>query len=632
MANKTLKNLVVPVIVVILAFVILALVNTQTYPVIVQARMQGEVGPALDAMPNAKGFEELKLDNLPSTVQTVYRETSGQGYVVKVSTTEGFTKEAIVFYVAIDGKNEIQKINVTSYPETREVGDGYVDTYIGENSTLAGVELVAGVTYSSSAIKNGVAAAFSALVDNNLMKAAAKEPDQLYRELLPVVFNTSFDSMGRAMGDEFTSSVSGVKSAIVSVSGTEAAYWYSNGDDNYAVITNGSESKVYTLEGEDAYSSFSESVRKEIEAEAGDHVKSLVEVELASKPDTVMGVWRDMKTKGYVVEVSTTKGYTKLPIEMLITIDSENKVQEVKVTDYPETREVGEKFVSSFNGQDSTLSGVELVSSVTYSSSAMKNAVADAFSALADNGLIVAAKKEPKQLFEELLPSVFDTAYNPAGMLVADEFTSSISGTVRALKAKNNGAVAYWYSEGEENNWIVVSNGEVTKVYDLDGKDVTASFSEDLKAQYAQEAKANVTDTTSSDIKRFKKYVAGSTVTAIPVPLFNGATTAFECVTENGTYYGFGVRPYAFENTPLTMYISIDDKGAIYTFNSSSLYVDPEYFTHSEPEGYTTNIIGVTSDWTGDEALITGATLTSDAVKDAINDVFACFEAIKGGN
>ena len=229
MANKTLKNLVVPVIVVILAFVILALVNTQTYPVIVQARMQGEVGPALDAMPNAKGFEELKLDNLPSTVQTVYRETSGQGYVVKVSTTEGFTKEAIVFYVAIDGKNEIQKINVTSYPETREVGDGYVDTYIGENSTLAGVELVAGVTYSSSAIKNGVAAAFSALVDNNLMKAAAKEPDQLYRELLPVVFNTSFDSMGRAMGDEFTSSVSGVKSAIVSVSGTEAAYWYSNG-------------------------------------------------------------------------------------------------------------------------------------------------------------------------------------------------------------------------------------------------------------------------------------------------------------------------------------------------------------------------------------------------------------------
>ena len=105
MANKTLKNLVVPVIVVILAFVILALVNTQTYPVIVQARMQGEVGPALDAMPNAKGFEELKLDNLPSTVQTVYRETSGQGYVVKVSTTEGFTKEAIVFYVAIDGKN-----------------------------------------------------------------------------------------------------------------------------------------------------------------------------------------------------------------------------------------------------------------------------------------------------------------------------------------------------------------------------------------------------------------------------------------------------------------------------------------------------------------------------------------------
>ena len=54
--------------------------------------MQGEVGPAMDVMPNAKGFEELKLDNIPSTVETVYKETSGQGFVVKVSTKAGFTK------------------------------------------------------------------------------------------------------------------------------------------------------------------------------------------------------------------------------------------------------------------------------------------------------------------------------------------------------------------------------------------------------------------------------------------------------------------------------------------------------------------------------------------------------------
>ena len=411
MANKSLKSIILPVIVVVLAFVVLYCVNLWTYPTIVQARMQGEVGPAMDVMPNAKGFTELNLDNVPSTVETVYEETSGQGYVVKVSTKAGFTKEAIVFYIAIDKDNKVQKINVTAYPETREVGEGYVDTFIGSDSTLSTVELVAGVTYSSSAIKNGVA---------------------------------------------------------------------------------------------------------------------------------------------------------------------------------------------------------------------------DAFKALSDNGLIVAAKKEPKQLYEELMPVVFGTAVNPAGMMSQEDFTSKVGGVVRAQKATNEGAVAYWYAEGEEN-YAVITNGRIAKVYDLEGNEVS-SLSSSVLSSLMDEAKTLVKDNSSSDGKRFKKYVPDSKVTEIDVPLFNNVTTAFECVNENGTYYGFGVRPYAFDNEALTMYISIDDKGAIYSFNCSALYVDPEYFTHSEPENYTGGLVGVTDSWSGEEALITGATLTSEAVRDAINDVFDSFKAIKGGN
>ena len=411
MADKSVKSIILPVIVVVLAFAILYCVNLWTYPTIVQARMQGEVGPAMDVMPNAKGFMELKLDNVPSTVETVYEETSGQGYVVKVSTKAGFTKEAIVFYIAIDKDNKVQKINVTAYPETREVGEGYVDTFIGSDSTLSTVELVAGVTYSSSAIKNGVA---------------------------------------------------------------------------------------------------------------------------------------------------------------------------------------------------------------------------DAFKALSDNGLIVAAKKEPKQLYEELMPVVFGTAVNPAGMMSQEDFTSKVGGVVRAQKATNEGAVAYWYAEGEEN-YAVITNGRIAKVYDLEGNEVS-SLSSSVLSSLMDEAKTLVKDNSSSDGKRFKKYVPDSKVTEIDVPLFNNVTTAFECVNENGTYYGFGVRPYAFDNEALTMYISIDDKGAIYSFNCSALYVDPEYFTHSEPENYTGGLVGVTDSWSGEEALITGATLTSEAVRDAINDVFDSFKAIKGGN
>ncbi|MGN0831871.1 MAG: hypothetical protein ACI4NI_11350, partial [Candidatus Ornithospirochaeta sp.] len=164
-----------------------------------------------------------------------------------------------------------------------------------------------------------------------------------------------------------------------------------------------------------------------------------------------------------------------------------------------------------------------------------------------------------------------------------------------------------------------------------EGNEVS-SLSSSVLSSLMEEAKTMVKDNSSSDIKRFKKYVPNSSVTEIDVPLFNNVTTAFQCVNENGTYYGFGVRSYAFENTPLTMYISIDDNGAIYSFNCSSLYVEPEYFTHSEPDNYTGRLVGVTESWSGDEALITGATLTSEAVRDAINDVFDSFKAIKGGN
>ena len=41
---------------------------------------------------------------------------------------------------------------------------------------------------------------------------------------------------------------------------------------------------------------------------------------------------------------------------------------------------------------------------------------------------------------------------------------------------------------------------------------------------------------------------------------------------------------------------------------------------------------GLTADtWTGEQAVITGATMTSDAVKTSTNDIFAAYEILKGG-
>ena len=47
---------------------------------------------------------------------------------------------------------------------------------------------------------------------------------------------------------------------------------------------------------------------------------------------------------------------------------------------------------------------------------------------------------------------------------------------------------------------------------------------------------------------------------------------------------------------------------------------------------YKEGFVGITGDtWTGDEAVIATATMTSNAVKQSTEDAFAAFNSIKGG-
>ena len=100
---------------------------------------------------------------------------------------------------------------------------------------------------------------------------------------------------------------------------------------------------------------------------------------------TVTAVYRDKGGKGYVVTLSTAKGYTGNPILLTIGIDNEGKVTGATITDNPESKGVDQTnaFFESFGGKNpQEIFDAELVAGVTYSSTAVRNAALDAFKIL----------------------------------------------------------------------------------------------------------------------------------------------------------------------------------------------------------------------------------------------------------
>ena len=196
------KNTVKSVIVLVLIFAVMMLgitgVNAYTAPIIAANGSAAVYEPLLEVMPDAQDFELLydaadpaasTLTDVPETVQGLYRETSGLGSVIRLSTTKGYTGEPIELTMAVDSEGKISGIKLNAFPDSKHFGEDYPDSYLGQDSALGGVSLVAGVTYSSKAFKEAVEDGFAVLTANSLVSAGVKSDSQILLELLIVELN-----------------------------------------------------------------------------------------------------------------------------------------------------------------------------------------------------------------------------------------------------------------------------------------------------------------------------------------------------------------------------------------------------------------------------------------------------------
>lgn len=166
--NDFVKSLVVLVTICLVIAVAMATINLITEPKIAEAERQAEEAALRLVLADAAAFEEISGE-FPETVSAVYRDTAGCGYAVMLNAAGYDSSKPMKIAVGMDTEGTILKCHVVSASgETSGIGtkvtdEGFLNTFIGKDGTLAGVDTISGATISSSAMLDAVRDAFTAV-------------------------------------------------------------------------------------------------------------------------------------------------------------------------------------------------------------------------------------------------------------------------------------------------------------------------------------------------------------------------------------------------------------------------------------------------------------------------------------
>ena len=366
----------------------------------------------------------------------------------------------------------------------------------------------------------------------------------------------------------------------------------------------------------------------------------------AKRTAKIVAVHKETSGLGYVVEVDWTSedSHGNEPNRVLVGISTDGKIIKVNSEAYHDTDGYNifnkdPNYTATFVGQDSALSNVGLVSGSTHSSTAFRDAVAHAFEVLILNDMVTAGVKTDEQILAEMIPTLH-TGLSSGGSLKGEKIAAS-GNIIEGYKALNGSGYAFIMKNGEAKLLVIVNNALACKVYDTTGADVTATnealcteaiTAAGTPANFAQEANTMITAAKAD----------AADITPISFTTFGNVVYAASFTSEGSTYYAFFSKPLSYEDSAMSILTVLDANGAIVTqkikqmaFGHGVEYMpgisglvnpsDPAY------QSYLEKFNGITSDTLSDSVLISGATVSSSAVKLATADAFAAFKSINNG-
>ena len=400
---KLIKTLAILLVIVTVFGGAMFALNLYTGPII-EANLAGAANERLNAvMPGGKAYEDItaSLKDVPASVVKINRETSGLGYVIETTATSQYTGSSPMdIIIGVDKTGKICGIQLVSHSESLIFGESYPSTYIGKDSALAGVELYAGSTFSSTAFKNAVSEAMGVLISNNLITAGVKADAQILEELIPTV------APGYSKLLEATAT-GNIEKAFVAENGAGYAYVVKSGDASFLAIVNAMGAcKVYDVEGNEVTAA-NEAVVTEAKAHAAanqtDYIEALKTkagkmmegaenmeaVELDTFNTVVAAVSFNVGDVKYYAFHSRSVGFHQM--DVYIVIDENGAIAKLDAKQFI----FDEEYFANFGGMDVGaykngfvgLTGetwnddVAVIATATMTSNAVKQSTKDAFAA-----------------------------------------------------------------------------------------------------------------------------------------------------------------------------------------------------------------------------------------------------------
>ena len=258
---KLLKTILILLIIVAVFGGAMFALNLYTGPIIEANNAGAEFAPLLAVMPEGAKFDGNALiynaDNagastlveVPASVMSVYKEANGLGYAIRCQTPTQYsaTPMEITIGVSADGKICGIQIDTFGSPDgtnwnNKLTANGYPETFVGQDSSLADVGLVGGVTVSSTAFKTAVSEAMGVLISNNMIVAGVKSDAQILEENIATV------APGLTKLAEATAT-GNIQKALKAENGTGFAYIMTEGEATYLAVVNANGvCKVYGVE------------------------------------------------------------------------------------------------------------------------------------------------------------------------------------------------------------------------------------------------------------------------------------------------------------------------------------------------------------------------------------------------
>ena len=263
--NEWLRMALILVLIVAVFVGAMFALNLHTGPLI-EANQKGAVfAPLLAVMPEGADFDgealiydaadpaSSELKNVSELVLAVYRERAGMGYAVRCANSSQYSKSPMEITLGVTTDGLISGVQVDSYNESldfREKDPNYLASFVGKDSALADIGVVAGTTYSSTAFKDAVSAGLSTLIENGLIAEGVKSDAQILSELIPSL-HTGMAVDGTLKADAIEPSGS-IQSGFAAQNGSGYAYVMGEGEGTFLVLCNADGvSHVFDVEGTD---------------------------------------------------------------------------------------------------------------------------------------------------------------------------------------------------------------------------------------------------------------------------------------------------------------------------------------------------------------------------------------------